>query len=146
MPRRIILRRQEFFLFFRFHRAGYCNSTAPVEANCKPRAKLLSYILLPLPHRPLSSFPVYGGPRSLITQCYALRNVWFSPDGVVFGRRRLFLSLTRIKKERRVATLRPHSIMPLSVVPLCASSSPRIYIFFTLSSSSPHFGIMILVR
>lgn len=44
-----------------FHRAGYCNSTAPVEA--KPRAKLLSYILLPLPHRySLSSFPVYGGP------------------------------------------------------------------------------------
>jgi len=58
-------------IVFPFHRAGYCNSTALVEA--KPRARILSYMSLP----PFTFLlPSSKGPiGDLITQYYASQNV-----------------------------------------------------------------------
>jgi len=76
-----------------FHRVGYCNSTAPIEA--KPCAKNFKLYSSP----PCTFFLSGCEEPSLITQCYALRNVWFSPHGIVFRAKTIVLSSSKEKKE-----------------------------------------------
>lgn len=94
-------------IVFPFHRAGYCNSTALVEA--KPRAIILSYMSF-LPSTFL--FPSRRIDRGLNNT--VLR---FAKCLIQSSQHHLRTKMIRIKKERCVATLGPHSIMPYSVAP-----------------------------
>lgn len=103
-------------MFFRFHRA----QDIAIPQRSSRLSHVLNFKLYPpsLSHRSLSSFPVVEGRWELDNTV-----LHFAKCLIQSWRRRLraktiILMLARIKKERRVATLRPHNIMPLSVVPL----------------------------
>lgn len=102
-----------------FHRVGYCNSTALIEAHGHV-LKTLNYTPFPLPPCTFILSGCEEPAGASITQCYTLRNVWFSPYGIVFGRRQLFLA--RVKKRETCSYPRTAQHHATCHCPLATSS------------------------